>query len=153
VSDVILGSTGEVISRKEQKALIEAHARDAGIEVVAWFEDEQYCEGLMERPGVRQMLACDKEFDTVLVERVWSLSRRWGELQPLLAGIAAMGKSLEAATTLWDCVSQMARNPRLLDSAATCPLPRSAEETQAVLRIRKPRQLNFFGLKRASRGA
>lgn len=114
-SDIILGRTGGVVSRKEQRAAIEQHAKESGIEIVAWFEDEVYVPELLERPGVKALLECEEPYDMVLVERVHSLSGKWPELRRLLDLLERKKVKLEATSLRWDCVSQMARfHPRRL---------------------------------------
>ncbi len=109
-SDVILGRTGEVISRATQRDAIARHAAESGIDVVAWFEDEAYNADVLARDGIRRLLERVEPGDSVLVERVWSLSRRWPVLEPFLAELRRRGAQLESATLLWDCVSQRARH-------------------------------------------
>ncbi len=109
-SDVILGRTGEVISRASQRAAIARHAAENGIEVAGWFEDEAYNAEVLAREGIRRLLERVEPGDTVLVERVWSLSRRWPVLEPFLAELRRRGGQLESTTVLWDCVSQRARH-------------------------------------------
>ena len=147
VSDVILGRTGEVISREVQREAIRNHAAENGIEVVAWFEDEAYNEDVMARPGIQALLACDQA-DTVLVERVWSLTRNWKVLEGFLRELKGRHVKLESATTLWDCVSQMARH-FFTDGRRVRPLPAcslaAAAEPQ---RIRRPELFHFLQLAR-----
>jgi len=108
-ADIILGNTGEVLSREYQKARIKEYAAENGIEIVGWFEEEVYNEHLFARPKVKEMLAYEKPFEYVLVERVAALSRKWTEIKPLLSAMGTKHARMESATTLWDCVSQMAR--------------------------------------------
>lgn len=126
-SDIIIGRTGGVVSRREQRAAIEQHAKDSGIEIVAWFEDDVYVPELMNRPGVKAMLAFDGAYDSVLVERVHSLSGKWPELRRFLDVLERKAVKLEATSLRWDCVSQMARfHPRRLGETERRLNPRVA---------------------------
>ncbi len=109
-SDVILGRTGEVIARAAQREAITCYAAENGIEISGWFEDEAYQADVLGRPGIDRLLACVRPGDTVLVERVWSLSRRWPLLEPFLLELQRRGARLESARLLWDCISQRARH-------------------------------------------
>jgi len=146
--DVILGRTGEVISRDYQKDLIRKHAEENGIEIVRWFEDEMYEEDILSRPGVRAMLACEESCDMLLVERVWSLSRSWPALTAFFNELETKGRKLESATTMWDCVSQMCR--RRFDSTLAGPKAKKelVASTDAMpVHIKKPARLVFATLK------
>jgi hypothetical protein len=105
----MLGNTGEIIDCEFQKTRIAQYARDNGIEIVQWFEDETYNEHLFARPGLRDVVAYTKPYEYVLVERIWALSRKWLEVKAFIKVMETRKVRLEAATTLWDCVSQMAR--------------------------------------------
>lgn len=142
-ADIILGRTGEVIPRSMQKASLEKYARENDIEIVAWFEDEAYCEDVMSREGIQGLLGYRGPCDCILVERVWSLSRNWPMLRAFIEVIKQRDLQLTAATTLWDCVSQMSRNeqkeqPVRLKHARTEPME---AKTYAV---RRPKQLHFL---------
>ncbi len=112
VSDVILGTSGEVIQRDTQRQGIEARAADTNTDILGWYEDKIYAESLFERSGLQALLADEAMAHPgtiIVVERVWALSRSWEELKTLLARLEATGTRLESATTLWDGVSQLAR--------------------------------------------
>jgi tRNA(Ile)-lysidine synthase TilS/MesJ len=109
-SDIILGNTGEIIEREFQRKRIEAYAEENEIEIVAWFEDATYTENLFTRPKVKEMLTYTEPYELVLVERTWAISRKWKEVRTLLRILEIKNVQMEAATTLWDCVSQMTRN-------------------------------------------
>lgn len=150
VSDIVLGRTGEIISRAEQRKAIEDHARENGIEILAWFEDEAWSEDVVTRPGIQKLLGFDQPFDVILVERVWALSRNTGVLQGFFAELSSRRLKIEAATTLWDCVSQMTRHyfakGRSLKPVA---LPAAAAEVvSARPQIARPKQLQFLPLLR-----
>lgn len=150
VSDIVLGRTGEIIGRAEQKRAIEDHARENGIEILAWFEDEVWAEDVVTRPGIQKLLGFDQPYELILVERVWALSRNTGVLQGFFAELSSRKVKLEAATTLWDCVSQMTRHffakGRGLKPVAS---PAVVSETVAERpHIARPRQLQFLPLLR-----
>ncbi len=155
VSDVILGGTGEVVSRQAQREAIDRYARDNEIEVVAWFEDEAYVEEVMDRPGIRALLACKEECDCLLVERVWAFSRRWKILNGFLQELSSRNRKVETATMLWDCVSQLTRNfyhggkkaPRVASAAG------EMVEGRKAIKVRQPARPVFAALVRAHRGA
>jgi len=148
VADVILGRTGEVIGREAQKEEIRRHAAENGIEIVGWFEDEAYNEDIETRDGIRALLACDKRSDTLLVERVWSLSRDWQVLEAFLRDLVLRGIKVEAASTLWDCTSQRARHfysDRRKPKAARVRVPQIVTAAVAV-RIARPDHFYFSNL-------
>jgi len=154
VSDVILGRTGEVISRAAQKEAIRRHADASGIEIVAWFEDEAYDEEILTREGIRSLLASGKRCDCILVERVWALSRSWTLLEAFLGELGQRGMRLEAATTLWDCTSQRARHFYSDRKPRRPRVPRPDVVTAAArVRIKKPERLFFTDLVHRPAGA
>ncbi|HNR13841.1 MAG TPA: recombinase family protein [Thermodesulfobacteriota bacterium] len=108
-ADIILGTTGEVISRAYQKELVRQYAAENDIEVAAWFEDELYEENVLMRPGIQSMVAYDGPAEVFLVERVWALSRSMATLREFFNVLAAKNVKLETATYLWDYTSQMVR--------------------------------------------
>lgn len=158
VSDIILGRTGEVVSRKEQRAAIEQHAKENNIEVVAWFEDGVYASDLFSRRGIQALLECEEACDCLLVERTQSLSGKWPELRRLLDKLAERSIVLEAATLRWDCVSQMARHyPKRLGenrparlNPLVAPGPAYGVAPRPAL-IARPRTLYFTGLRGGSK--
>jgi DNA invertase Pin-like site-specific DNA recombinase len=149
VADIILGNTGEIIPRDRQRAAIERHAREDGIEIVAWFEDEVWTEDLLARPGIKALFACEADCDRILVERCWCLSRYWPELRQFLQVLARRNARLESATLLWDCVSQQARQyyrrTPIQAPAQREQAPAPAAEPRPVAR---PSRLHFTGLRR-----
>jgi DNA invertase Pin-like site-specific DNA recombinase len=144
VSDIILGRTGEIINRDYQKNLIRRYARENGVEILAWFEDEVYQENPLERPGVQALLDCEQDFDMVLVERVWSFSRSWPTLHKILECLEQKRAALEASTTMWDCVSQMCRR-RFDDTLVgpTCKRSRVQRKENKKAIMHKPSRLHF----------
>ena len=146
-SDIVLGQTGEVIGRREQKELIRRYAEENGIEIVAWFEDEIYEEDVLARPGIRRLLASDNGCDCLLVERVWCLSRSPNEVRRFLKELDRQGARLESATVLWDCTSQMARWYYRGDPMSRRSRRTEVEEKSRRNRMSRPDTLRFTGLK------
>ncbi len=145
VSDIILGRTGEVITRSSQVELIAQYAADNDIEIVGWFEDEMYNEVVLDRPGIKTLLSCGSPFEVVLCERVWALSRSMGALEPFFRELDKRGVKLEAATLMWDCVSQQCRRRFRGVSKKTPPPPKPIEERREAERPRvsRPTHLHF----------
>lgn len=148
-SDIILGRTGEVIGRIAQKEVIRQYAQENDIEIVAWFEDEQYDEDVARRKGVCEMLAYQGEYDCVLIERVWCFSRSWKQVKTLIDSLSARQVKLEATSWLWDCVSVLARHhtrkPISNSGAEALPAQELAPEARLKeVRISRPIRLNFF---------
>jgi DNA invertase Pin-like site-specific DNA recombinase len=150
ISDVILGSSGEVIHRSSQRERIEAWASENGVEILHWYEDELYADSLFDRKGIQALLADDSGADLCVVERVWSLSRNWAELKTLLARLESKGTRLSASSTLWDCVSQMARQHYTsggLKRREACALAAPTTE-RAQKSVRRPATSHFAKLRR-----
>jgi hypothetical protein len=151
VSDIVLGSTGEVIRRETQKEAIRRHAEENGYEVVACFEDDVYAEDVITRPGIQRLLAFDEPYDCLLVERVWCFSRSWSPLEPFFKEIQRRGHKIESAVCLWDCVSQRARHyfreGRRTPAAALQPAPVACAAPQRA-RVSEPPRLHFVPLRR-----
>lgn len=151
VADIILGNTGEVIPRDRQRAAIERHARDNGIEILAWFEDEVWTEDLLARPGIRALFDCDADCGRILVERCWCLSRHWPELRQFLQVLERRNARLESATLLWDCVSQQARQyyrRTPIQAPAAAPAVPAPAPAAAPRSVERPARLHFRGLRR-----
>ena len=144
VSDIILGRTGEVIKRSCQVELIAQYASDNEIDIIGWFEDEMYSEDVLKRPGIQALLSYDKPYDVVLCERVWALSRSMALLEPFFRELDRRGVSFEAATTMWDCVSQKCRH-RFSPSRAMPQTARPvvAREEDVKPRVARPEHLHF----------
>ena len=133
VADIMLGNTGEIIDRAFQKERIEEYAKENNIAIVRWFEDALYNDDLFSRPGVKEMLACTEKCEYLLLERTWAVSRRWVELKAFITAVEAKEMRVDAATTLWDCVSQMARNYyRNPNAVAACSLEAQPCEATSV---------------------
>ena len=149
VSDIVLGSTGEVIGRDAQKAAIKRHAEDGGYEIVAWYEDDVYAEDVITRPGVQRLLACEEPYDAVLVERVWTFSRHWAVVEPFFKEMQRRGHKVESACTLWDCLSQRSRHYFRDGKRAPAlqPVPVAVVAAERA-RVAEPARLNFVPLRR-----
>ncbi len=146
-SDIILGRTGDVISRSCQAELIKQYATDNCIEIVGWMEDEMYNEDVLMRPGIQALLAFDKPYDVVLCERVWALSRSMAVLEPFFKELDRRNVGFESATTMWDCVSQRCRrrfSPILREVPS--PPPVDARPERARVRVSRPGHLRFAHL-------
>lgn len=143
VSDVILGRTGEVLTREEQKKAILAHAAANGINVIEIFEDDAYNEEILARPGIQKLLACKHGYDCVLVERVWSLSRNLKSLKGFYAKLEEKKAKLEAATTLWDVASQATRHYFAGRKSLAAPAEKAAQAGMPGYKIAKPSRVHF----------
>ena len=110
VCDIPILGTDLVIGKEFQKERITEYAKRENITLAEIFEDEQYREDFMERPGVKAVLAAGPDIDAVLVERVWCLSRKKKELEPLVRLLDKKQMQLASASYLWDCLSQMVRH-------------------------------------------
>ena len=144
VSDVIIGRTGEVISRDFQKEGIRLYAADKGIEVVGWFEDSAYKEDVMVRPGIMAMLQYEGQYDMVLVERVWCFARKLSALEGIFRAFDRKKVKLQAATVLWDCVSQQVRRrfePNLGRPHMAGPIVVRGQKEEVS--VRKPEKVRF----------
>jgi len=149
-SDIVLGKTGEVVTRAYQKELIASHAAENNMEVVAWFEDETYNEDVMSRPGIRAMMAYAGEYDTVVTERVWAFSRSMSKMEEVFKEMDRRGVTYVNATTMWDCTSQKCRrrfNPAL---PAVKPVQVVTREEATPVKVRKPARMNFVPFMKGS---
>jgi len=108
VSGVYVDYDGNVVDREGQKKLIRKFASENGIEVAAIFEDMDECEKVLDRPGVKKMIA-DAEADIVLVDRVWAIGRTRASVTPFMRALDSKGMRLEAATDCFDVTSQFTR--------------------------------------------
>ena len=148
VSDIILGRTGEIISRESQKKLIEQYAKENDIEITGWFEDEVYNEDVYSRPGFQRLLSCNKCCDMLLVERVWAISRKNSVLERVFDDIENRGLKFETATYLWDCASQFSRRRFCENLKKTRKIHTMVTSAEAGnVKIRRPQKLNFVVLK------
>lgn len=121
-TNIVLGNTGLVIERALERKRIEEYAKENGITIVAWFEEEVYEENPMARPKLNEALACTEPHELVLMERVWAISRRWREIRAVMNLFEAKNARVECATRLWDCISMMARHYYRANGRVACPL-------------------------------
>ncbi len=142
-SDIILGQTGDVISREYQKQQIIDYAEKNGIEILGFYEDEIYNEDVLSRPGVKAMLEDKRDYDLILVERVWTISRNWANLKELLTILRLKSVTMEATTTMWDCVSQMTRDYLRSGTVRKGLKVEKPAGASVRLKIKKPARLNF----------
>jgi len=147
-ADITFGTTGEVISRSHQKELIRKYAAENGIDVVAWFEDARADEELLKRPGIQAMLAYNGPAEVFLLERVWALSRNVPTLQDFFTMLAPKNMRFEAASYLWDCISQIVRRQIAVQNRIASPQFKRVAVSAAARKaaIAKPERFHFAGL-------
>lgn len=114
VCDIPIPETDLVISREDQRSRILRYAEDKGIELVDIYEDEEFTEPFVNRPGIQRIINCRDNIEIFLVERVWSLSRKMNELTPFLEKLYKKNIQLETSSYLWDCTSQQVRHHHLV---------------------------------------
>lgn len=153
LSDIILGQTGTVISRDDQKERIIEHAEKNGIEIIGFYEDEKFDEEVLSRPGVQAMLLDERPYDFILVESVWAFSRNWPILQKLLVVLTLKSIKIETVRTMWDCTSQRSRDyfrGRMLSrTSEKSPVAGVFVKERKSAHIKMPAKLNFVVLKNA----
>jgi len=110
VCDIPVSDSGLVISKEDQRLRILKYAEKENLELVCIYEDDCWGEDCMSRAGVKSLCNCKEQFDVVLVERVWALSRKMKELEAFLSKLDERKVPLIATSVLWDCVSQQVRH-------------------------------------------
>jgi DNA invertase Pin-like site-specific DNA recombinase len=110
VCDIPIPGTDMVISKEDQRIRMLKYAEKEGLELACIYEDDQYTEDFMTRPGVQKVLNCKENCGMLLVERVWCLSRKMKDLKPFIAELAKKDWELTSSSYLWDCVSQQVRH-------------------------------------------
>jgi len=110
VCDIPIQKTDEVIKKEDQRARILKYAEKENLEVICIYEDEEFTEDFARRPGIKKVLECAEDFDTVLVERVWCLTRKMKDMKPFLEKLDAKDVQIVSTSYLWDCVSQDVRH-------------------------------------------
>ncbi len=110
VCDIPILGTDLKISKEFQKERIQEYAKRENLELVCVYEDENYREDFINQPGVRDALNCGPTVDTILVERIWCLSRKRKELEPFLKTLDRKRLQLVCSSYLWDCLSQQVRH-------------------------------------------
>lgn len=110
VCDIPILGTDLKIGKEFQKERIQEYARRENLELVCIYEDENYREDFINQPGVRDALNCGPTVDTILIERIWCLSRKRKELEPFLKTLDRKRLRLVCSSYLWDCLSQQVRH-------------------------------------------
>jgi DNA invertase Pin-like site-specific DNA recombinase len=120
------------IEAAAQKEAIKKYAADNGIEIAWWFEDGNEADEAIARPGVKSMLEYTGEYEMVLVEKVWAIGQRKGEVEPVFEKLEKLGKTVTAATEMWDFVSQYTR--RRFNKELFQPVPYAPTEKFVLAR-------------------
>ncbi len=152
VNCIRIPNTDIEICCEEQREQIELYAKTHGIEIVARFEDDG-CHGpVVERPGVKAMLAHPDSYDLILVERIWCFSRSLSEVRPLLEALQEKNVALQSATELWDCLSQQVRHfHKGALRPPTCVITQIVPVRDRI-GMKRPARLNFAALVRQPTG-
>jgi hypothetical protein len=143
INEIDLSCQDEVITREYQQKEIEKHAAAKDIEIVAWFEDTVEIKEVLDRPGIKALLAFNEPYDLVLTERVWALSRRMDVLERFFAELDRRAILFDCATTMWDCVSQRCRH-------RFYPALHAINKTAAVEKAREPKDARPTFMERVS---
>jgi len=120
VCEIPVAGSDLIISKRDQRLRILKHVEKENLELLCIYEDDTFTENPLDRPGVNRVLMCKDEYDVVLVERVWALSRKMKGLKPILAKLDAKEVPLMATSYLWDCVSQQVRGRYSEDAVEKC---------------------------------
>jgi DNA invertase Pin-like site-specific DNA recombinase len=134
VCDIPIPGTDLVISKDFQKQRIKEYAERERIVLAHIYEDENYSEDFTNQPGVISVLNAGRDVDTVLVERVWCLSRKRRELEPFMKTLDDKHLQLVSTSYLWDCLSQQVRHRYM---GAWAEIRRDAARELAALKSRK----------------
>jgi DNA invertase Pin-like site-specific DNA recombinase len=110
VCEIPIPGTDQVVSKEDQKLRIMKYAQKENLTLVCIYEDDKATESLNGRPGIEKIRTHEEPFDLLLVERVWSLSRKRKDLEPFLRELDRKGVEVVASSYLWDCVSQQIRH-------------------------------------------
>jgi CheY-like chemotaxis protein len=73
------------------------------------FEDSDRAVEILERPAMRKLLNEEEKAGVIIIDRIWSLSRKREKLQPFLHALTEKGFTLEVVTTMMDVASQYVR--------------------------------------------
>jgi len=138
ICNIPVTGTNMIISKEDQRARLLKYAGKENIELVHIFEDDAYTRDFMNRPGVQKVLTMLQQHDTVLVERVWVLTRKRKDLMPFLEKIEPRQIKLVATTYLWDYLHQMLRR-RYRNMAALKPAGVTKNARHNILEM-KPRK-------------
>ncbi len=115
VCDIPIPETDIVITKEDQRIRILNYAQEENLELIGMYEDEEYTDDFINRPGVQNVLNCKEDFEVLLVERVWCLSRKMKELSPFLDQLCKKNIELKTSSYLWDCASQQVRHYHLVE--------------------------------------
>ncbi|TFG93881.1 MAG: recombinase family protein [Syntrophobacterales bacterium] len=140
VCDVPVTGTNMIIGKEDQRARLLKYAKKENIELVNIFEDDAYTRDFMNRPGVQKVLTMLEQYDTVLVERAWVLTRERKDLVPFLEKIEPKQIKLVATTYLWDYLHQELRR-RYRNTTARKPAGVTENTRHSILEM-KPRKTN-----------
>ena len=110
VCDIPIPNTDMVISKEDQRIRILKCVEQENLELITICEDEKYTEEFMNRPGVQKILNFRENFDVLLIERVWCMSRKMKELKPFLKKIDAKNVKMVCSSCLWDMTRQQGRH-------------------------------------------
>ncbi len=108
VSGIYVDYEGNVVDKEAQKKNLKEFATDNGIELVAVYEDVNECEKVMDRSGVKKMIA-EADAEIVLVDRVWAVGRSRAAVTPFMRALDSKGMKLETCTDCFDVTSQFTR--------------------------------------------
>jgi DNA invertase Pin-like site-specific DNA recombinase len=110
VCDIPIPGTDQVIGKEDQRLRIMKYAQKENLQLVCIYEDDKFTENFNERPGVKKVREHAEPFDLLVVERVWSLSRKRKDLEPFMRELDKKGVEMVASSYLWDCISQQVRH-------------------------------------------
>ena len=110
VCEIPIPGTDEVISKEDQRIRMMKFVQKENIDLICIYEDDAYGEDFANRPGIKKAMSCPEDYDLILVERVWAISRKRKDLEPFLKELDRKNVQLVASSYLWDCVSQQVRH-------------------------------------------
>jgi DNA invertase Pin-like site-specific DNA recombinase len=113
VCDIPVPDTGRVISRDDQRLRLVKYAKNENLDIVHIYEDEEYTDDFINNPGVQKILNGGDDFEVLLVERVWCLSRKTSELKPFLEKLDQKNIQMVMVSYLWDNASLGVRHYNL----------------------------------------
>jgi hypothetical protein len=114
VCDIPILDTDLVINKDDQRLRILKYAEENNLEIVSIYEDEEYTEPFVSRPGVQKLLNGTGGFDVLLLERVWCLSLKMEDINFFLKGLERKNVQLVTSSYLWDEVSEGLRHHNLV---------------------------------------
>jgi DNA invertase Pin-like site-specific DNA recombinase len=114
VCDIPVPDTDLVISKEDQRFRIMKYAKNEDLELTSIYEDEEYTDDFINRPGIQKILNSRDGIEVLLVERVWCLSRKMKDLMPFLKKLERKNIQIVTSSYLWDDVSQGVRHYNLV---------------------------------------